>query len=98
MIVRVDLAGMVAADAVAAGSQLADFVSASVTHAQGATPTLTVGDITQLAASVANQGTRTVSFKTEATLPAGLTQERPQSLEMQEQYPVISENPLARGD
>jgi hypothetical protein len=68
-----DLAGMVTADQMAANSQLAAFVSASASHAQSGTATLTVGDITQLNASVTNQGTRTVSFKAEATLPVGLS-------------------------
>lgn len=68
-----DLAGMVTADQMAANGQLAAFVSTSASHAASGTATLTVGDITQISASVTNQGTRTVSFKAEATLPVGLS-------------------------
>lgn len=67
-----DLAGMITADSVGADAQLAGFVRASASHAASASPTLTLGDITQLSASITNQGTRTVAFKAEATLPAGL--------------------------
>lgn len=68
-----DLAGMVTADQMAANGQLAAFVAASASHATSGTATLTVGDLTQISASVTNQGSRTVSFKAEATLPVGLT-------------------------
>lgn len=68
-----DLAAMVTADVVQANSQLTAFVTASASHAASGTPTLTLGDVTQLGAGVTNQGSRTVSFKAEATLPAQLS-------------------------
>jgi hypothetical protein len=67
-----DLAGMITADVVRANGQLATFVSVSAANAASGSPTLTLGDVTTLAASVTNQGTRTVSFRAEATLPVGL--------------------------
>ncbi|ROZ79736.1 carboxypeptidase regulatory-like domain-containing protein [Ramlibacter sp. WS9] len=67
-----DLAAMITADVVQANSQLAGFVSTSASYGVSGSPTLTLGDITQLSASINNQGTRTVSFKAEATLPAAL--------------------------
>jgi hypothetical protein len=67
-----DLAAMITADAVQANSQLAGFVTTSASYGASGSPTLTLGDITQLSASITNQGTRTVSFKAEATLPAAL--------------------------
>ncbi|ROZ79731.1 carboxypeptidase regulatory-like domain-containing protein [Ramlibacter sp. WS9] len=67
-----DLAAMITADVVQANSQLAGFVSTSASYGVSGSPTLTLGDITQLSASTNNQGTRTVSFKAEATLPAAL--------------------------
>jgi uncharacterized membrane protein YgcG len=68
-----DLAAMVTADVVRANAQLASFVSVSASHAASGTATLTLGDVTRLVASVTNQGTRTVSFRADAVLPAGLT-------------------------
>jgi protocatechuate 3,4-dioxygenase beta subunit len=68
-----DLAAMVTADVVQAHAQLANFVRVSAGHAASGTPTLTIGDLTQLAATVTNQGTRTVTFKAQATLATGLT-------------------------
>jgi hypothetical protein len=68
-----DLAAMVTADVVQANGQLSTFVNTSATNAASGTVTLTLGDVTQVVASATNQGTRTVSFKAEATLPAGLT-------------------------
>jgi hypothetical protein len=67
-----DLAAMLTADVVLANTQLAGFVSTSASHATSGTPTLTIGDVTVLASSVSNQGTRTVAFRAEATVPAGL--------------------------
>lgn len=67
-----DLAAMITADVVQASGQLAAFVSASASHAASGSPTLTLGDVTQLAASIGNLGPRTVAFRAEATLPAAL--------------------------
>lgn len=67
-----DLAAMLAADAMQADAQLRGFVSASASHAASGSPTLTLGDVTQLSASVSNTGTRTAAFRVEATLPEGL--------------------------
>ena len=67
-----DLAAMMTADVVQANSQLAGLVTTSASYGASGSPTLTLGDVTQLSASINNQGTRTVSFKAEATLPAAL--------------------------
>ena len=67
-----DLAAMLTADPSQDDAQLRGLVNASVRHAASASSTLTLGDLTQLAASVGNQGTRTVAFRAEASLPAAL--------------------------
>jgi len=67
-----DLAAMLTADVVQASAPLAQFVITSASYGASGSPTLTLGDLTQLNASISNQGTRTVAFKAEATLPVGL--------------------------
>jgi hypothetical protein len=68
-----DLAAMLTADVGQASAQLSNFVVASASYAASASPTLTIGDLTVLGTSVTNQGTRTVSLRVQASLPAGLT-------------------------
>ena len=66
-----DLAAMLTADTNQANASLRGLVGTSASHAGSGSPTLTLGDMTQLSATIGNEGTRTVAFRTEATLPAG---------------------------
>ena len=67
-----DLAGMVAADAQAAGAQLRDLMTVTASHSANGTQTLTIGDLSVLAMRVANQGTRATAVEVRASLPAGV--------------------------
>jgi large repetitive protein len=68
-----DLAAMISANGASAQNQLGAVVTTSASQTASGSPTLTIGDLTLLATSVTNQGTRTVVFRAEATVPAGLT-------------------------
>jgi hypothetical protein len=67
-----DLAAMVTADAQASNNPLRDVIAATASHSANGTQTLTIGDLTALAMSVSNQGTRTTAVEVRASLPAGL--------------------------
>ncbi|MDF2464328.1 MAG: repeat protein [Ramlibacter sp.] len=67
-----DLGSMVTADALQADAQLRGFITTSATYTASGSPTLTLGDVTQLSASINNLGTRTVALRAEATLPVGM--------------------------
>lgn len=67
-----DLAGMVTADPQASNAQLRDAMIVTAIQSANGTQTLTIGDLTALAMSVSNQGTRTTAVEVRASLPAGL--------------------------
>jgi hypothetical protein len=68
-----DLAAMITADAQASGAQLREVMGITASHSANGTQTLTLGDLTALAMSVANQGTRTTAVQIKAALPAGIS-------------------------